>query len=497
MGRLKDVFILILLLIVTAALCLLSYVGLGDNRFFGVKNINLGLDLAGGVSVVYQAEEGSDPSSEEMNGALAVIQRRLDAKNYTEASAYIDGTDRIRVDIPGVKDANQAVDEIGRTAMLTFVGVNWSDLLSNEEFMDPFYHQYVDDTLASMTDEEKESADTDSLHSEAESFMKSYPSYAVEIYPQILEQAVEAGLAEVVLTGTDVARASYQYGQYDSSGSSGPYVSLELNSDGTDKFAEGTEKYLNQYIAIRLDEVVCSMPTVNAVISNGQAVISGSYTEEEAKALADDINGGALPVQLEVIQLNSVGATLGQDSLKTSITAAIIGFVLILIFMCIYYKIPGVASAFALCMYIAMVLLTINVFDLTLTLAGVAGIILSIGMAVDANVIIFSRITEELKMGRGLRVSVYTGFRKALSAIVDGNITTLIVALVLYALGSGTIRGFAQTLAIGIILSMFTALIITRLYLNTFVALVSQNPKHYISLDLLGRFKKDKTANEA
>ncbi len=499
MGRIKNVFILALLLIVTVALCLLSYVGLGSSRFFGVKNINLGLDLAGGVSVVYEAEEGSNPTSEEMNGALAVIQRRLDSKGYTEANAYIDGTTRIRVEIPGVKDANEAVSEIGKTAMLTFVGVDWSELIKNEDFMEPYYQQYVDDAVEAMEESERENADTDSLLTEAKSFMSSYPSYAAQVYPQILEDAVGEGLAEVVVTGTDVERASYQYGQYDNSGSAGPYVSLKLKSAGADKFAEGTEKYLNKYIAIRLDEVVCSMPSVNAVISNGEAVISGSYTEDEAKALADDINGGALPVQLRVIQMNSVGATLGQDSLQTSIVAAIIGFALVLLFMIIYYKVPGVAAALALFLYVAMVLLCINLLDLTLTLAGVAGIILSIGMAVDANVIIFSRMTEELKSGRGLRVSIYSGFKKALSAIVDGNITTLLVAIVLYALGSGSIRGFAETLALGIVLSMFTALIVTRLYLTQFAALGTQNPKAYISLDLLGKVhgKKAQETQEA
>ena len=304
---------------------------------------------------------------------------------------------------------------------------------------------------------------------------------------------MDQGLAEVVLTGTDVEKASYQYGQYSQNATAGPYVQLKLNSDGTKKFAEGTSTYLNQYIAIRLDEVVCSMPTVSSVIENGEAVISGSYTEDEAKELAADINGGALPVQLDVIQMNSVGATLGQDSLQTSIVAAIIGFILVLIFMIIYYKIPGVAAALALILYVALVLLTINLFDLTLTLAGVAGIILSIGMAVDANVIIFSRITEELRLGRGLRVSIHTGFQKALSAILDGNITTLLVAIVLYALGSGTIRGFAQTLAIGIVLSMFTALVVTRIYLNQFVALGTNDPKAYTSLNF---FKHKEAAGE-
>ena len=180
-----------------------------------------------------------------------------------------------------------------------------------------------------------------------------------------------------------------------------------------------------------------------------------------------------------------------QDSLETSLLAAVIGFILIIVFMIVYYKIPGIAAALSLSLYIAIELLLINVLDLTLTLSGIAGIILSIGMAVDANVIIFARITEELRQGRGLRSSVYTGFKKALSAILDGNITTLLVAGVLWFLGSGTIRGFAQTLALGIIISMVTALFVTRLYLTQFIDVISDNPKAYMSLDF---FKKRREA---
>lgn len=491
MGRVKNVFILLLLLIVTAALCVLSYVGIGDNRRLGVANINLGLDLAGGVSIVYQAEDGSNPSSSEMDGALAVIQRRLDSKGYTEATAYLDGSNRIRVEIPGVEDANEAVQEIGKTAMLTFVGVDWDVLIANDDFMEPYYQKYVEDAIAAMDEEDQESADTDALYTEAQDFMKNYSYYAVSAYPEILEDAIEQELAEIVLSGTEVADASYQYGQIDSNGTAGPYVRLELNSDGREAFADATEKYRGKYIAIRLDETVCSMPAVNAKITDGVAVISGIGSEEEAKNLASDIVGGALPVQLEDIQHNSVGATLGQDSLETSLVAAVIGFILIIIFMIVYYKLPGVAAALSLGLYIAVELLMINLLDITLTLSGIAGIILSVGMAVDANVIIFARITEELRMGRGLRVSVYTGFKKALSAILDGNVTTLLVAAVLWGLGSGTIRGFAQTLALGIVISMFTALVVTRLYVNQFIAVISDNPKAYTSLNF---FKKRKEA---
>lgn len=491
MRRMKNVFVLVMMLIATAALCVVSYIGIGDNVRLGVANINLGLDLAGGVSIVYQAEEGSNPSSEEMDGALAVIQRRLDAKGYTEANAYLDGTDRIRVEIPGVKDASEAVEEIGKTAMLTFVGVDWDTMMLDEELLAPYYEQYVSEVSASITAEELEALGEDSLYEEAESFFTVYPSSAAMEYPEVLTDAIEAGYAEVVLTGTEVENATYQYGQFSDTGAAGPYVKLTLTGEGRNIFADATEAYAGQFIAIRLDETVCSMPSVTERITAGEAIISGIETEEEAKMLAADIVGGALPVQLEDIQHNSVGATLGQDSLETSIIAAAIGFILIIIFMIIYYKIPGIAAALSLGLYIALELLMINVLDLTLTLSGIAGIILSVGMAVDANVIIFARITEELREGRGLRVSVYTGFKKALSAILDGNITTLLVAGVLWFLGSGSIRGFAQTLALGIVISMVTALFVTRLYVTQFIEIISDEPKKYMSLDF---FKKHRNA---
>ena len=488
MKSLKNVFILLLTLLIIAGSAIVTFVGIGSrggdySDRFGVLNIKLGLDLAGGVSITYHAEEGSNPSSSQMEGALAVIQNRLDSKGYTEAQAYLDGTDRIRVEIPGVKDASAAVEDIGKTAMLTFVGFDWDDI-KDSSIMDKYYDLYVQDAIAALKEQDGEDAEysEDELLKEAKTYLPQQAYYTVMTYPEILTDALEAGLAEEVLTGSDVDDASYQRGQLSQNGAVQSYVKLELNSEGKEKFAEATEKYKGKYIAIRLDETVCSMPTVNSVITDGVAQITGMSGEEEAKSLAADIRGGALPVRLVDLEHNSVGATLGQDAMQTSVTAAIIGFILILIFMIVYYRIPGVAASIALLFYITLELFFINLLDITLTLPGIAGIILSIGMAVDANVIIFARINEELRGGRDLLVSIESGFKKALSAILDGNVTTLIAAAVLWFLGSGTIKGFAQTLALGIVISMFTALVVTRLLLKQSVALISKNPKLYRSI---------------
>lgn len=479
MKKLKSVFILLLVVLIIAVSALLSYVGIGSNEHLGVANINLGLDLAGGVSITYQAAEGSNPTSSEMEGALAVIQRRLDTKGYTEASAYLDGTDRIRVEIPGIDDASEAVDEIGRTAMLSFVGIDYSSILSSG-LVEEFYDDYVTLIKERMEQEGVQDQYTDEqIEADAESFFANYPADAIENFPQLLEQAKEEGYAEVLLTGTNVANASYQKGQISENGMIEPYVRLEFDSEGQELFAQGTEKYLNKYIAIMLDDSVCSMPGVNSVITEGTAMITGMENDDEARNLAADIVGGALPVQLEDIEHSSVGASLGQDALDTSLLAGIIGFVIIIVFMIAVYRLPGVAASLALIFYITMELLLINILDLTLTLPGIAGIILSIGMAVDANIIIFSRVREEVLAGRTLRVAMRDGFKKALSAILDGNITTLIAAVVLYFFGSGTVRGFAQTLALGIVISMFTALVVTRVIVSQFLVLLPNKTSLY------------------
>lgn len=285
---------------------------------------------------------------------------------------------------------------------------------------------------------------------------------------------------EQVITGTDVADAVAGY-QQDSMGNQAPVVQLSMTAEGAKKFAEATRAaYPNKdIIYIVYDNEVVSSPAVQAEITDGNAVINGMSSFEEAERLASTIRIGGLKLELEELRSNVVGAQLGETAIETSLLAGAIGLVIVMIFMIAVYWIPGLASALALCIYTVLTVLLIKGFDLTLTLPGIAGIILSIGMAVDANVIVFARIREEIATGKTVKSSVQIGFKKALSAIVDGNITTLIAAAVLGFMGTGTIKGFAQTLALGIIMSMFTALVVTKILLNAFYAIGFKDVKFY------------------
>ncbi len=266
---------------------------------------------------------------------------------------------------------------------------------------------------------------------------------------------------DILLTGTDLADA---FVSRDDMGQ--PAVSLEFNPEGTQKFAAATEKYLRQIIGIFLDGELVSAPIVNSVITGGNAQISGDFTFEEAADLALTLRSGALPVELVELETRSVGPTLGRDSLERGAMAGILGLGLVLLFMLLYYRFLGLVANFTLALYLVIVLGVLSGFGATLTLPGVAGIILSIGMAVDANVIIFERIKEELRSGRTVRTGVESGFQRAFRTILDANITTLIAAAVLFSYGTGPIKGFALTLSIGILTSMFTAIVLTRFLLR-------------------------------
>ena len=290
-----------------------------------------------------------------------------------------------------------------------------------------------------------------------------------------------------VLSGTDVADAQAAY-QTNSMNNQEPVVSLTMTADGTKKFADATKAaYPNHdVIYIVYDNQVISAPSVQAEITDGKAVINGMSSFEEAENLASTIRIGGLKLELEELRSNVVGAQLGSAAVRTSLIAGAIGLAIVIVFMIAVYWIPGVASSIALCIYTVLVVLLLNGFDVTLTLSGIAGIILSIGMAVDANVIIFARIREEIATGKTVKSAIQIGFKKALSAIIDGNVTTLIAAVVLYFMGTGTVKGFAQTLALGIVVSLFTALVVTKLILNAFYAMGIRNEKFY------GRAKETK-----
>lgn len=404
----KSILSLIILFFVTVVLAATAYFGIGENKILGVQNIKQGLDLKGGAYVVFEADKEA-PTSQEMDTAVALIQDRLDRKGYTEAEAAKQGDNRIRVDIPGVGDADQAIKEIGQTAQLKFT--------------------------------------------------------------------TEDG--QVAVSGDQIKDASKQVGSMSEGAPAQAYVSLEFTEDGKKAFAEATRNNIGKTISIMLDDAVISAPTVNSAIEDGSAMITGNFTPESAEELAALIRAGSLPFNLNVIDMNNIGARLGADALTSSVKAGFIGVALVLIFMLIMYRLSGVAADWALVIYICLDLIVLSLLGVTLTLPGIAGIVLSIGMAVDANVIIFERTKEELKLGKTLRTSVDSGYKKAFSAILDGNITTLIAAAVLFWLGTGPIKGFAETLAIGIVLSMFTALVVTKFIARNIVGLGAKNLKLY------------------
>lgn len=267
---------------------------------------------------------------------------------------------------------------------------------------------------------------------------------------------------DVILTGDDVKKATVTY----NSTTNEPQVSLELNDSGKTKFAEATEKYIGQAISIKMDDETISSPTVQAIISDGNAVITGSGSITESKSLAAIINAGALPVTIKQVSLQTVGAQLGETALPNALKAGAIGIALIFLFLIIYYRVPGLLASFALTLFVCLVLFIFEEIGATLTLPGIAGFLLTIGMAVDANVLIFERIREEVKKGVSSKTSVQRGFENAMSSIVDSNVTTIIAALVLYFLGSGSVKGFAITLMIGIVVSLFTALFVTKFLMN-------------------------------
>lgn len=436
----------IISLLVTAVLIvLLGYTaiwGVGEGGTGSAKNIKLGLDLAGGVSITYQVKD-DNPSSEDMADTIYKLQRRVEEYS-TEAVVYQEGDDRINIEIPGVSDANQILEELGQPGSLYFIAQTGSDGSEN--------YSMINNT--------------------------GDPAQDYQLNKTIEELEADGS---IVVTGDEVQDARAGVVENQTTQRDENVVSLTFTDEGTEKFAAATEKaYENgESIAIYYDGTFVSVPNVNNAIENGEAQITGNMTYDEADTLASTIRIGGLQLELEELRSNVVGAQLGEEAISTSLMAGVIGLLIIFIFMIFVYYLPGLASSLALIIYTEIVLLILNAFDVTLTLQGIAGIILSIGMAVDANVIIFARVKEEMSKGKSVRNSLKAGFDKALSAIVDGNVTTLIAAAVLWFLGSGTVKGFAQTLAIGIVVSMFTALVITRMIVFAFYEVGIRNPKVY------------------
>ena len=423
MKKNKALAVVIVTALFLGLLTFTAAVGFGPTGTGSAKNINTGLDLAGGVSITYQAVGDETPTQEQMNDTVYKLQQRVDSYS-TEAQVYQEGSDRINIEIPGVSDANAILEELGKPGSLEF--------------------QLTDGT--------------------------------------------------VVLDGSEVASAEAGV-QPDSMKNKEWVVQLTLTDEGAKAFADATSANVGKQISIVYDGEVISSPRVNEAITDGSAVISGMAGQSEAEKLASSIRIGSLSLELEELRSQVVGAQLGEEAIHTSLIAGAIGLIIVILFMILVYRLPGLVAGIALLVYTALMLVTLNAFDITLTLPGIAGIILGIGMAVDANVIIYARIREEIAAGKSVLNSIQTGFHKALSAIVDGNITTLIAALVLGILGSGSVKGFAYTLAMGIVLSMFSALVISRYLTLAFYALFARDKKYYGEakerkpIDFLGRRK--------
>lgn len=442
MKKNKGILSLVVTAILIGVLGFTAAVGWGNDHTGAAKNIKLGLDLAGGVSITYQVKD-ENPSESEMKDTIYKLQKRVEQYS-TESSVYQEGDDRINIEIPGVSNANEILDELGQPGSLYFIAQTGSDGTPN--------YQQVNAT----GDAAKDYQLTKSL------------------------EELEAD-GSLVLTGSDVKSAKAETMENQTTKAKENIVSLVFTKDGTKKFAEATTKAYKaqESIGIYYDGSFVSVPNVNNAIENGEAQITGSMSFEEADALASTIRIGGLKLELEELRSNVVGAQLGEQAISTSLKAGVIGLAIVFLFMIFVYYLPGLASGLALLIYTELVIVILNAFNVTLTLPGIAGIILGIGMAVDANVIIFARVKEEMDRGKSVRNALKTGFQKAMSAIVDGNVTTLIAAAVLWMKGSGTVKGFAQTLAIGIIVSMFTALVITRMIIYAFYAVGLRSEKLY------------------
>lgn len=490
-----------LILALTGFMGYTAIIGWGPNRIGSAFNVKQGLDLAGGVSITYQIVGEEAPTQEDINDTIYKL--KMKAESYsTEAQVYQEGTDRITIEIPGVTDADAILKELGKPGSLFFIAQTDSNGNTNytvkttadgntvyfDENGEEFY--YTGENSAYYYDEETNGPKTDENGNPV-----SYPlDDAVDINVQYtLLKPIEELRADgsVILEGSDVKSAKAVTQEDKQSGIKQNVVSLAFNDAGKSAFAKATTKAVSsgETIAIYYDGNFISVPRVNDAITTGEAVITGMGSFEDADRLAAKIRIGALKLTLEEIRSNIVGAQLGSDAIRTSLLAGIIGFVLVAVIMIAVYFLPGAAAVLALVLYTYLIIACLSVFNeyFTLTLPGIAGIILSIGMAVDANVIIFARIREELATGKTLQSSVDIGFKKALSAILDGNITTLIASVVLMIMGTGSVKGFAQTLALGIVLSMITALFVTRVLINGLISMGATNVK------LFGVAKEKKT----
>lgn len=429
--KILNLLFVVIITIVSAYVVYPNNNGINIDRY-GIKYVNdlkfrLGLDLQGGSHLSYQADlsdVAENDKASAMLGVRDVIERRVNAYGVAEPLVQVSQGDRLIVELAGIKDVNQAIQMIGETPLLEF----------KEE----------------MTEEEKN-----------------------EIREQFKDSAIPEEYLSLFffkntnLNGRHLNRADVYYDSHTFE----PEVQLQFNDEGKVLFGDITSRNVGRRVAIFLDGMpVSAPPTVRTPITDGKAVISGHFTVEEAKVMTQRLNAGALPVPINLLSQKTVDASLGHDSVMKSLVAGIIGFVLLCFFMTVYYRLQGILAVLALMCYVLISLALFKLIPITLTLAGIAGFILSVGMAVDANVLIFERIKEELRAGRTVSLAIDEGFNRAWSAVFDSNLTTLISCFVLAYFGTSFIRGFAITLSVGVLVSMFSAVFITKILLKTAVS---------------------------
>ena len=407
-----------------------------------LKNLTLGLDLKGGTQVLLEADVPPDQTLDAgaMSTAKLIVERRVNGLGVTEPNVQLQGDRRIIVELPGIKNPDRAIETIRSTGQL--------------EFVDPGDAVLQSGMIINTTN--RPNAVAEAQKAMEEGLMEERP---IPYPDRVFETAMTGDILRNAVATQD------QYGQWQ--------INFELTSDGTDQFYEYTKAHIGDQLAIVLDGEVLSAPRINAAI-RGSGQITGDFTKEEAESLAIQMRYGALPVPLKVIDVRTIGASLGQDSVQQSLRAGIIGLVMVLIFMLILYRLPGLLADIALIFYVTLNVTVFKLIPVVLTLPGIAGFLLSIGMAVDANILIFERMKEELRAGRSLRLAVESGFSRAWPAIRDGNLSTLISCAVLYwfgnSFGASVVKGFAVTLAIGVTLSMFTAVYATRTLMRAFLS---------------------------
>lgn len=448
---------LFLISVIVGSLLLLAFVApqfidKGINKFntkfskniptISARPFHLGLDLLGGTHLVYQADlsKVSGATSDAMQGVRDVVERRVNLFGVSEPVVQISGDDRLIVDLAGISDVNQAIKLIGQTPFLEFkVGLPTAD---------------GDAIIKKALGADAKNLTAVALCAQAN----------VGVLTQfLLQYGADPCYQSTNLNGSGLKTAQISF----NSQAITPQVSLELNEEGSKLFAQITQANIGKVVAIYLDGVPISVPTVQSVITDGHAVISGNFTPNEAKTLVQRLNSGALPVPIQLVGQQTIGASLGQDSLARSLKAGTYGLIFVAIFMVLFYRLPGVISVVALLIYVLIVLAFYKLIPVTLTLAGIAGFILSLGMAVDANILIFARMKEELALGKSLNSAMHEGFSRAWLSVRDSHVTTLIGAVVLYAFTSSIVKGFALTLGVGVLVSLFTATMVTRVLLNS------------------------------